>query len=411
MKKACFLFFAFLFSVNVIGVKIVELTVEAGSFDRYDTPLGMSLEGVTHLPDSALVLYEWEGKEKQTVPFQIETTTGGRTLSWVLSGHTPAGKKRTFTLESGTSNTFSPAIDFVRNDEELVLYSGEDRILAYHYAEKQPPKGTLHEYRRSGFIHPLWSPSGTVLTDIQPADHIHHYGIMNPWTKTTFEGKEVDFWNLAKGQGTVRFKAFTSFLKGPVFGGFQLAQEHVVFARGYEKTALNELLTVRIWNVKDSRGNKAWLWDYVTTQNCASDSALLLNEYRYGGLLFRGTPEWTNNTSEILTSEGKTRLDADGSVARWMLCSGKTPGGYSTVLILSSPSNFNHPEPIRVWPENSKYIFMNFSPTKDCDWLLSPGTDYTRKYRIVVVDGKMSKQEAEQYWRDYADSPRIAVRK
>lgn len=410
IRTCCTLFFVLVVG-NVMSEKIVELTVSSGRFDRYETPLSIYLEDAVSVSGRNLILYEWLGKEKVAVPFQVEESPDGPKLSWILSGNTAAGKDRKFVLESGNAPSPELMIVPVKEKDELVVYSGGDKVLAYHYETQLPPEGTAYEYRRSGFIHPLWSPSGIVLTDIQPADHPHHYGIMNPWTKTTFEGKEVDFWNLGKGQGTVRFKTFSSFVRGAVFGGFQLVQEHLVFHPGYEKVALNEDLSVKVWNVKDRKKEKAWLWDYISVQNCASDSALLLNEYRYGGLLFRARPEWTNETSVILTSEGNTRKNADGSLARWMLCSGKTPQGMCTVLIMSSPSNFNHPEPIRVWPEKSKYIFMNFSPTKDRDWLLLPGTDYTRRYRIVVSEEGMTAQEAERYWRDYATPPHISIRK
>src|SRR5690606_5760469 len=60
-------------------------------------------------------------------------------------------------------------------------------------------------YQRSGFIHPVRTLKGEQLTRIQPADHYHHYGIWNPWTQTVFRGDTVDFWNLRKKEGTVRF--------------------------------------------------------------------------------------------------------------------------------------------------------------------------------------------------------------
>src|SRR5690606_42107088 len=46
----------------------------------------------------------------------------------------------------------------------------------------------ISAYGRSGFIHPLWSPKGQVLTRVQPEDHYHHYGIWNPWTQLNYEG-------------------------------------------------------------------------------------------------------------------------------------------------------------------------------------------------------------------------------
>ena len=76
------------------------------------------------------------------------------------------------------------------------------------HTETLPPEGIDPLYKRSAYIHPLWSPGGEVLTRIQPPDHYHHYGIWNPWTHTHFDTMKVDFWNLAEGQGTVRFAEY-----------------------------------------------------------------------------------------------------------------------------------------------------------------------------------------------------------
>src|SRR5690606_40488763 len=90
-------------------------------------------------------------------------------------------------------------------------------------------------------FHPLWSPEGKVLTNIQPRDHDHHYGIWNPWTHTEFRGDTLDFWNLYSKQGTVRFAGFTKKESGPVYGGFRARQEHVAKPYTEKTVALNEI--------------------------------------------------------------------------------------------------------------------------------------------------------------------------
>ena len=63
------------------------------------------------------------------------------------------------------------------DDQAITLTCEGKKILRYHHAEQEVPPGVDPLYRRSGFIHPLWSPEGRVLTGIQPPDHYHHYGI------------------------------------------------------------------------------------------------------------------------------------------------------------------------------------------------------------------------------------------
>ena len=49
--------------------------------------------------------------------------------------------------------------------------------------------------------------AGRVITGDYPPDHIHHHGVWFAWTKTEFEGRHPDFWNMGDGTGTVEFAA------------------------------------------------------------------------------------------------------------------------------------------------------------------------------------------------------------
>jgi hypothetical protein len=130
-------------------------------------------------------------------------------------------------------------------------------------------------------------------------------------------------------------------------------------------------------------------------------------EYRYGGLGFRATESWRPSNSQILTSEGKTRSDADGSLAQWILAQGALGEAHGGILIMSAPKNYQHPEPVRVWPDNNEHneqVFICYSPTKFSDWLLEPGKIYTLRYRLVVYDGKITADQANKEWINFAQT-------
>src|SRR5689334_19320304 len=134
-------------------------------------------------------------------------------------------------------------------DSVLTISSGDHKLLVYNFNTVYPPKGIDTNYKRSGFIHPLYTPHGQMLTRIQPPDHYHHYGIWNAWTHTVFEKDTVDFWNIKGHQGTVRFVKFTERYFGTEFAEFTALLEHVAFKKdGTEKVALNEWQTVRVYN-------------------------------------------------------------------------------------------------------------------------------------------------------------------
>jgi len=136
----------------------------------------------------------------------------------------------------------------------------------------------------------------------------------------------------------------------------------------------------------------------------------VLDAYRYGGGLgFRATPQWTRENCTVLTSEGKTRADADGTRARWCDVSGGfDDGGRAGILFLSHPSNRQHPEPMRVWPPDANGgrgdMFFEFCPIRLEGWTLEPGKEYVLRYRLIVYDGTLSSQLAETLWKTYADS-------
>jgi hypothetical protein len=373
-------------------------------------PASIDLDAITFIPDSALALVEVQGDRTMPVPFQIEQGDH-RTLHWLVQSTAEENKAHVFELVKGTPHQFDQ-IEATAAEGTLTIHSGTKNLLRYCYETVYPPAGVDSAYKRSGYIHPLWSPHGQVLTRIQPPDHYHHYGIWNPWTHVLFEADTVDFWNLGKREGTVRFADFVSVTDGSVFSEFQALHQHVVFKKqGSEKVALDELQTVRVYRPQDDQGY--YLIDFISQMNCAGQSPVLLLEYRYGGFGWRTTEQWNKDNSQVLTSEGKTRKDADGSTARWCIVQGELDDDYAGVVMMSYPTNYNHPEPLRIWPENMNKrgdMFANFSPTKNKNWLLKPRQNYVLKYRLLVFNGHFTKEKAESAWTYFAVPPKVNVK-
>lgn len=125
-------------------------------------------------------------------------------------------------------------------------------------------------------------------------------------------------------------------------------------------------------------------------------------KYRYGGFGFRATSDWNVKNSLILTSEGKTRIDGNGTRGRWCKLSGQTDRGFAGILFLSHPENHEHPEPVRIWPEVSNDVYFGFCPVVYSDWKMIPGDYYIRRYRMIVYDDTMTAETAEQFWQSFA---------
>lgn len=414
MRKHLLIVFLFLWVSGVQAQEIMRFTVK-GSSDLINCPVSVSLDNLLLNGDNqTLHLYETEKGKEHEIDCQLEN--GATSLLWfILPGTTKTGQERHFVLKYELKKSSSEKISIHKDHLDLSLSKNGAPILKYRYAETFPPEGVNPIYRRSGFIHPLVSPEGEVLTRIQAPDHYHHYGIWGPWTLTHIQGREVDFWNLVKGQGTVRFASFLNQLEGPVFSGFNALQQHIDFgAKGGDQVALNEQLVVRNWNISE----KKWLIDYTSILNCPLDSGILFDAYRYGGGIgFRATEKWNKDNCTVLTSEGKTRLEADGSNARWCIVEGEssTPSGRSGILFMSHPTNRMHPEPMRVWPSDANggqgNMYFEFCPIRHKEWKIERGQNYSQRYRMVVFDGAMSAGEAEQWWQAFAHPPQVETEK
>jgi hypothetical protein len=409
--KIIFLITFLLITNFAFSQELAKFSVKT-SDERIDAPVSVSLDGVNYNTDKGnLALYEITSTGEKAIPSQIEPGYTAR-LWFILNGISAKNSERKFVLkkEEKTATTLSK-VSLTRDHKDLSLLMNKKPILSYRFATTFPPDSINPLYKRSGFIHPLSSPGGEVLSRIQAPDHYHHYGIWGPWTKTTIDGRSVDFWNLMAGEGTVKFAGFLSEAEGAIYSGFQALQQHVDFgAKGEDQIAMNEILDVRAWNI----GEGVWMIDYTTSLNSPLKNGIMLDAYRYGGGIgFRATEKWHKDNCTVLTSDNKTRIDADGSFAKWCIVEGEsaTAAGRSGILFLSHPSNRMHPEPMRVWPLDANGgrgdMYFEFVPIRHDDWKLEPKQNYTLKYRMIVFDGKMDAKTAEMYWNSFAANPKV----
>lgn len=400
-----------LMSIAVLGQKIATIEVDISKpMKGLTVPASIDLDAITFQSDSDLTLIEIKKNGRQPVPFQIENKNR-RVLTWLVNTDDDKIKKRIYELVVGSDIMMKVGVvEASASDGALVIRAGDQNLLQYNFKTVYPPQGIDTAFKRSGFIHPLRTPSGKTLTRIQPPDHYHHYGIWNPWTHVLFEDDTVDFWNIKGRQGTVRFGNFVSVTTGPVYAEYQALHEHVAFQKQGEKVALNELQTVRVYRPDNNQKN--FIVDITIQLNCATQSPFKILEYRYAGLGWRATEKWNKDNSKVLTSEGKDRKGADGTTAKWALIQGALDEDKGGLVMMSHPANYNHPEPLRIWPENSNggEVFAMFAPTKTKDWTLMPGKTYVLKYRFNVFSGEYAGQQAENGWQYYREPPKVSVK-
>ena len=78
-------------------------------------------------------------------------------------------------------------------DQGVLLLEKGEKILFY----QEEPKSLNGKYERRHYIHPLWSPGGTVMTEDFPSDHLHHRGIFWTWHQVWIDGERIgDPWEI-----------------------------------------------------------------------------------------------------------------------------------------------------------------------------------------------------------------------
>lgn len=390
-------------SCRVYGAELpIQIRVNAGAQARRNTPVSLSL---TELDQAAgdWQLVELRDGQATPTPCQLESTEPP-TLWWILSGDTKANTQRTYEIRPGKPKQ-STNVVVTEHDGVLDISRGEAKILQYNMAHVVPPPDLNPQYGRNAHLHPVWTPAGQIVTDQFPPDHAHQSGVFLAFTKTKFEGRSPDFWNLVGGTGHVRFAEKLSTTNGPVFGDFQVRHAHIDLTVPEGKVALNETWQVRAWNI-DGPADGYWIYDIQSTIRCATDQPLILPEYHYGGMALRGGREWTPERCEFLTSNGKTRSDGNHDRAEWVDMSGQTSEAWSGITVMCSPHNIRSPQPVRIHP---RMPYMVYTPQQLGDWELSPGKEYISHFRYLVHDGKLDSRVTGRVWKDYANPPTVTL--
>ena len=312
-----------------------------------------------------------------------------------------------------TSLTPSPSVTGVETDRGVRFERGGLPVLQYNTAVVEPPEGVDAKFRRSGHVHPVWTPAGRVVTEEFPADHLHQHGIFGAWVNTTFEGRPVDFWNQGGGTGTVEHVSVGSTQSGDDFAEMTARLRHVdLSAPDGLRAVLNETSTIRVYGGSDQPGDGEaaaayFLFDIESRQTCAGESPLTINEYHYGGMAWRGPAAWLGaDACGFLTSEGKTRADGNHTRPNWVCVHGELDGGECSLAILCHPDNFRAPQPVRLHPDKPYFVF---TPPALGAFEIAPGDELRNRYRYIVHDGPADAALYDRLWREYSEPPTVTA--
>lgn len=393
---------ALLLGLSSANAAEFNVTVDAGKFDRVDTLVSFKLADCECEHPNSLV-----AEDGTTLPLQV---AHGNTFYFMLPSLN-AGEKAVFKAVRVDSPAPDQVLVHTHGDRIEVSTASGAHILGYQGGRGELPRDNIKEaYRRGGYIHPVTSPGGFKVTNDYPAQHVHHHGIWFPWTKTEFQGRHPDFWNMGQETGRVEFVDLERKWSGPVVGGFQATHKFVDLSVSPPVTALNETWTVTIHAARGGE-NPVHVFDLLSEQTCATNDPLILPDYHYGGVGLRGLEHWLGEENTLwLTSSGETdRLKGNFTTGRWCHMYGTVALGSDKLTgttVMGHPENFRAPQPMRLHP---KEPFLCFAPSQQGDWAINPGETYTSRYRYFVFDGEPDSDLIETWWNDYVHPPQVVI--
>lgn len=381
--------------LNVAAAKNYRVTVAPAEVDRAALVVSFQLPA-----DAGEVNTARDGQS--ALPVQVDVD---RTARFVVPQQR-AGEAREYRLEKANRRPANGGVEAKADRQRVHLTINGQPVFDYTLDRDAVPRPDIKpEFKRAGYIHPVYSPSGKIVTDDYPSNHVHHHGIWTPWTKTHFQGRSPDFWNMGGKTGKEDLAALDRTWDGPVHGGFEARLQMVDLSAPQPVVALNETWRVTAYNgPADVR-----VFDLVVTQTCATTDAVELPKYHYGGFGFRGADAWNGpgDAALYLTSEGITdRIKGNDTRGRWCYLGGKLGDGIAGTAILGHPDNFRAPQPMRL---HNNMPYMSFVPQSLGDFAIEPGKPYVARFRFVVSDGAPDRAKIDAYWNGYAVPAKIIL--
>ena len=273
---------------------------------------------------------------------------------------------------SGTVLSAGGPFRFHENSpHSLELKEGGQPVFVYNHGMILK-EGMKEEYRRSSYLHPLYAPDGTVLTDDFPQDHPHHRGVCWTWPVVHFEGQTHDVWALLGMHQRFRRwlvreasgdRAWLAVENGWFTGGRQAAKEVVEFL------------------VHPAAGGRRTI-DFTLTLEALGPAVEIAGREKkgYGGLGIRFAPR---EATAIRTDAGLESGDSDLVVHPWAELSARFQGRAAGARIEIDPANPGAPNGWCL--RHYGYIAVNWPGLES--FRLERGKPFTLRYRITVFSG------------------------
>lgn len=236
------------------------------------------------------------------------------------------------------------------------------------------------------YLHPVRTLAGIEVTELMPADHLHHLGVSvaipdlggyNFWGGRTYVRDRGSVW--LDNHGTQRHVAWE-----------QAGADEVVEQLAWEVSGA-ELVAERRTIAAKPAGD-AWALDFrysltnVDTRDLVAGSPATNGRAGagYGGFFWRAPA--SSGEIRVFTPDAEGEAAVHGSRSRWLAMTGVAAGGHSWTVVFVDVEGYGDPWFVRV----AEYPGVGSSLAWSSPVTIGPGEALTRRMWTVVADGSLS---------------------
>ncbi len=244
-------------------------------------------------------------------------------------------------------------------------------VFVYNSAPQLKP-GVPEDRRRCCYLHPVWTPAGTMVTDDFPADHYHHRGVFWAWPRVTAGGRTRDLWSLRGIE-----HRFLRWQGREVFPDrARLEAENGWFADG--RQVLRERVTVTAHRARGRtrRMEFTLIFEALEPLEIAGEPA---QKKGYGGFSIRFAPR---RQTLLRTDAGVEKEDSNMAPHAWAELEGDFEGGRAAVRIEIDPGHPGYPNGWCL--RHYGFLGVNYPGLEPLS--LKPGRPLGLSYHVVVSD-------------------------
>ncbi len=281
------------------------------------------------------------------------------------------------------AGTWAGAFTLDDNGGAITVKEGDKPVMVYHYAMVDPPQGVKANFKRSGYIHPLYGLDGEIMTEDFPKDHYHHRGVFWAWPHSTYGDRKMDVWTLDDSR-----QVFGKWITKEADAGKAVleVENNWVFDDTPDKPIVRETVRMTILSATD----KARPIDFDIRLENVSDKVFTMRGSEvenkgYGGMCIR--PDSKRLPMHFTAVNGAIDKDMLELATPWADVSYATQKGgdkLSGVALFEHPSNPGYPHPGWIL---RKYSFLGQSWPHTASHEMKPGDSVELRYRMLVHRG------------------------